>query len=278
MLELELHDDLARFSAAVTPWLNEHEAENALLLGLLGVLPASSIMLRATDAGRTVFVAFDGGRNLIISRGPDEAIDATAASLSALSIDLPGVVGPVHAAERFALAWAQARRCEPILAVEQRIYQLTEVVPPPPVPGAMRPVAVANEELVTAWAVAFGAEALPLSDRHAADAARDVVIRRTRAGELFAWVVDDQLVAMAGLARPTTRTITVNFVYTPPAHRRRGYATALVAAISAEGLRRGKEACALYTDLANPTSNSIYQKIGYRPVCDSRQYAFRGRS
>ena len=62
-------------------------------------------------------------------------------------------------------------------------------------------------------------------------------------------------------------------VYTPPALRRRGFASALVAAVSAVGLASGKEVCVLYTDLANPTSNSIYQKIGYRPVCDWVDYA-----
>jgi hypothetical protein len=80
---------------------------------------------------------------------------------------------------------------------------------------------------------------------------------------------------MAGLARPTRRTTSINAVYTPPEERRNGYATALVAAVSAEGLRRGKSSCVLYTDLANPVSNSIYPKIGYRPVCDSSQYRFR---
>jgi predicted acetyltransferase len=58
-------------------------------------------------------------------------------------------------------------------------------------------------------------------------------------------------------------------------HRRHGYATALVAALSAEGLGRGKEFCILYTDLMNATSNSIYQKIGYEPLSDWRNYRFR---
>jgi len=30
----------------------------------------------------------------------------------------------------------------------------------------------------------------------------------------------------------------------------------------------------LYTDLANSTSNSIYQKIGYQPVCDVQDWIF----
>ena len=63
-------------------------------------------------------------------------------------------------------------------------------------------------------------------------------------------------------------------VYTPPAYRRRGYATANVAAVSQRALEAGHAYCCLFTDLANPISNSIYQKIGYRPICDFAEYRF----
>ena len=73
---------------------------------------------------------------------------------------------------------------------------------------------------------------------------------------------------MAASARPTKRAIAVNGVYTPREWRRRGYATACVAALSELLLQRGFELCVLYTDLSNPTSNSIYTQIGYRPLRD----------
>jgi hypothetical protein len=69
--------------------------------------------------------------------------------------------------------------------------------------------------------------------------------------------------------------MTVGGVYTPPELRNRGYATSCVAELSRNILQSGKEFCTLYTDLANPTSNSIYMKIGYKPVCDSVEYAFK---
>ena len=62
--------------------------------------------------------------------------------------------------------------------------------------------------------------------------------------------------------------IVVSLVYTPPAQRNRGYASAAVAALSQQLLDAGWEFCSLFTDLANPTSNSIYQKVGYRPIAD----------
>ena len=86
---------------------------------------------------------------------------------------------------------------------------------------------------------------------------------------LFFWEVDGCPVSMAGLGRVTGRTVTVNAVFTPPELRRHGYASALVAALSSFALTQGPEVVVLYTDLANPTSNRIYQEVGFRPVCDS---------
>src|SRR2546430_643668 len=76
-----------------------------------------------------------------------------------------------------------------------------------------------------------------------AEEARQRMAGRIAEGNLFGWDAGGGLVAMAGLARPTAHTISVNAVYTPPAQRRRGFATALVAAVSAAGLARGKRAC-----------------------------------
>jgi L-amino acid N-acyltransferase YncA len=277
--QVELYQDAAAFARDVAGWLEQREAENGLFLGVLAALekhPTASmtVMARVASAGQTIFAALYGEINLIVSRGPDAAVEATAARLSSLGVDLPGVIGPAREAERFASAWARERGCGEVLAVDQRVFELTEVCWPAPVPGRMRPILPADLELVTRWGQGFDEEALPPRERRSIDQARDRMSKRIRDGNLFGWAVHDQLVSMAGLARPTARTISVNSVYTPPAQRRRGFASALVAALSEEGLRRGKLSCVLYTDLANPTSNAIYQKIGYRPVCDSRNYSF----
>lgn len=81
-------------------------------------------------------------------------------------------------------------------------------------------------------------------------------------------------VSMAGYTREMQTAIGVAFVYTPPYERGKGYATSIVAQISQLALDKGFIKCVLYTDLANPTSNSIYQKIGYMPICDSLQLKF----
>jgi len=104
--------------------------------------------------------------------------------------------------------------------------------------------------------------------------AHAVAARRVAAGEVYLWCDPDPR-TMAGSARPTQHAIAVNAVYTPPEWRKRGYATACVAELSRLLLARGYEFCVLYTDLANPTSNAIYSRIGYRPVRDLLMYDLR---
>ena len=74
---------------------------------------------------------------------------------------------------------------------------------------------------------------------------------------------------------PVAGVVRLGPVYTPPEARRHGYATALVAELSRRALAAGATKCMLYTDLANPTSNSIYRAVGYRRSGDARQYLFR---
>jgi predicted GNAT family acetyltransferase len=98
--------------------------------------------------------------------------------------------------------------------------------------------------------------------------------KRVLEGKTYFWIRDTMPVCMAAQARPTANGIAINGVFTPAEHRCRGYASALVAAVSQMSLDSGKKFCTLYTDLDNPTSNSIYQKIGYKPVGDSTVYRF----
>ena len=97
--------------------------------------------------------------------------------------------------------------------------------------------------------------------------------RLIAARRVFFWV-DPRPVAMAAWAGPTPSGVRVNFVYTPPESRGRGYASMLAASLSKHLLDTGRKFCCLFTDLANPTSNSIYQRIGYRLVSDGQRWSF----
>ena len=88
------------------------------------------------------------------------------------------------------------------------------------------------------------------------------------------WEDGGEVVALAAFGSPTPGGTRIGPVYTPPGRRRRGYATSLVAALSAWLLEHGRRRCYLYTDLANPTSNAIYRRIGYEQVAESAEYAY----
>ena len=104
----------------------------------------------------------------------------------------------------------------------------------------------------------------------------EATYRRREADPDGAWLVwdDNGPVSLAGFGNSTPTGTRVGPVYTPPEHRGRGYATSLVASLTAERLAAGLAFCFLFTDLANPTSNAIYARIGYEPVADWDQWVF----
>jgi predicted GNAT family acetyltransferase len=215
--------------------------------------------------------------NLILhaaqQEGLGEAQTALADALQSAGRQVPGVNGPAQLSGAFARLWTQRTGQTPALAMHERVYELRRVTPPSQPPsGSMRLAQEAEIEFLADWSQAFEEEAI--------GAVRDWedLLRRTRFriedGSLFVWENEGQPVSMTATTRPTRSGITIGLVYTPAAQRRRGYASALVAAVSQRMLDSGRQFCTLFTDLSNPTSNAIYQQIGYVPVGDFDEYRF----
>ena len=234
------------------------------------------------------WVALDGRRvtgaalrtpphNLIVVKPADDAaIDALA---DAIDDDLPGVVGAVPEVDRFAAAWATRHGRDATVVFDQRIYALRAVVAPPWTEGGLRLATVADRDLVLDWFRAFSLEVFHRDDDDDERLARNVDTRlRSSDAGIGLWELDGRPVSLAGFGGPTPKGIRIGPVYTPGELRGRGYGTAVTAAVSQMMLGRGHRFCFLYTDLANPTSNSIYMRIGYEPVCDSREIAFAPRA
>ena len=160
--------------------------------------------------------------------------------------------------------------------MSEGIYRLTEVRPVDGVPGRPRPADAGDRRLLVDWIRAFTAEANPeapgLDDQEWVD-------RRLRgmSGTLYVWDHGGP-VSMAGHGSATPNGARIGPVYTPPDRRRRGYASALVAGVSDIVLASGKRFCFLFTDLSNPTSNKIYQDVGYEFVCEAASVAFEEAS
>jgi uncharacterized protein len=188
---------------------------------------------------------------------------------------LPGVVGPSMAAEHFAEGWTRTTGAPARLARHERAFRLREVKAPRPSPGRMVRSEPSHHDLLAEWARAFEQETETIGMPQDWDAVADRWIKgigRTA----YLWVDDDRVVSLTGVGGPTPHGIRVGPVYTPPADRGRGYASNLVADVSQLQLDSGREFVFLFTDIANATSNKIYQEIGYEPVIDIDEYDFSG--
>ncbi|MCX5211047.1 GNAT family N-acetyltransferase [Kitasatospora sp. NBC_00240] len=183
---------------------------------------------------------------------------------------LGGVGGGKAAVRQFAAAWCAATGRASAVQVDERLHRLAELVPPSPAPtGLARAARAAERELLIGWFEDFGAEIA--ADFHAGPEAVD---RRIADGTLHVWEDGGRPVAVAGRSPVVAGMSRIGPVFTPPALRGRGYGGAVTAAASAYALAEGAGEVLLYTDLANPTSNSIYRKLGYRPVEDCLAVAF----
>ena len=158
--------------------------------------------------------------------------------------------------------WSVATGGSTSAAQRQRLFRLDHLTPLDPVPpGAARVAGPDDRELLIEWADAFGREA----EGVVRDGGRSVDDRLSHAG-LTLWEVDRQPVAMAGRTRDAAGVVRIGPVYTAPAHRQRGYGGAVTTAVTQAALDAGAAAVVLFTDLANPTSNALYERLGYRPV------------
>lgn len=203
---------------------------------------------------------------------PAAALHRLAQDLHVNGWTLASVNGLTPLSTAFAQIWSQVHGVNYQVKWRERAFVLRKVDPPAYSAGAMRLATVADLDLVTQWIIAFNQEALGEQTLDHADTRQRVQVRI--ADQSFYLWEDDEPVALAGTTRPTPRGIAVGPVYTPPTRRGQGYATSLVAQVSQQLLDNGRQFCTLFTDLANPTSNNIYQKIGYRPVGDYTAYWF----
>jgi uncharacterized protein len=181
-----------------------------------------------------------------------------------------GVVGIQSACDAFARRWRDLTGHAHQMRVQMRNHRLTRVEAVPRPPGAARRATADDIDWVGAAQHDFIVE-IQLPD----DAARlrALIPRRIEQGQIWIWD-DAGPVAFAGWTDAPPDAARIAPVYTPPRARGRGYATALVAELSQALLDQGRGKLFLITDLANPVSNSIYARIGYRPQSDIFHFDF----
>jgi predicted GNAT family acetyltransferase len=278
-MELRRVGSVAAFLGLAGEFLAAREAEHNLIFGICSVMlgdptiyPEPPYLGVVIDGDHVVAAAIRTPPHALILSETDvpEAIDAVLGDVVGTS--LPGVLGPAALSAAFAERWA-ARTGDPVrLVVRERAFRLGRVKAPRPVTGSMRPATSADRPLVVAWLEAFVAEALEDEEWDTEGLADRWIAGRNRT--LFLWEDGGRTVSMTGVGGLTPTGIRIGPVYTPPEHRGRGYASNLVAAASQRQFDAGRSFVFLFTDLANPTSNHVYEAIGFESVSDIDRYAF----
>jgi predicted GNAT family acetyltransferase len=183
---------------------------------------------------------------------------------------LPGVSAVPETARAIAAALARRRPVGSRLRMREAMHVLERVVDPPrPAAGRLRVALAADRPLLLDWTSDFMLEAGVAT----AAQAEAMIDSRLQRGGMLVWEAGAP-VSMLGVTPPVSGVVRIGPVYTPPRHRRRGYAGSAVAAASRRALAQGASRCMLFTDLANPTSNKIYAEVGYRRLADWEELVF----
>lgn len=272
----------AEFAAAAGPFLRSEPVRYTVELSILGTLvehgagaygPADLVAGWWQPPGGPVRAAFlqTPPYPLLLSHAPDEAANALADLLAGAGRMLPGVNSAQDTAGSFAARWAQRTGASAAVHQRTRLHRLATLVPPqPPPPGVARTATAADRGLLLDWMHRFQEEIGMLAEGDPAPRLDEAL----GWGGVVVWEDGGEVVSMATRHQAVAGAARVSFVYTPPALRRRGYAAAVTAAVTTAALDAGVAEVLLFTDLANPTSNGVYQRLGYRPVEDRVVLAF----
>ena len=275
------HVDPMTFLAAAASVLARDEA-----LASSYVAFANGLLRNPPAASESVYLATyaaDGSQGAAVMRGLGGlwvgASDVAAAAAFADDVfaqraaaqSMPrGVVGLRPACDAFAHRWRTLTGRTHVMRVQLRNHKLTRVDAVPRPSGTARLATSADIDWVGAAQHDFIME-VRLPD----DAARlrALIPRRIEQGQIWIWE-DAGAVAFAGWTDAPPDAARIAPVYTPPEARGHGYATALVADLSQALLDQGRQSLFLITDLANPISNVIYARIGFRPQSDLFHFDF----
>ncbi|MCJ7625441.1 MAG: GNAT family N-acetyltransferase [Anaerolineaceae bacterium] len=274
-MNYKTHQTVTSFLDVAQGALAKNESANNLMLGITERLKKNLDSYASTpyfgtvadENGLVMAAIMTPPYNLVIhceAQNCSPAFELVIESLLKQQWNVPGVSGRVRHARQFAEKWTRQTGEESKIWMNQRIFELRACNPPSAVSGRMRVATEDDIELITKWTFSFHDEALGGSETEMVDR---IVNSKIRDREIYFWE-DGQPVSLAAKVRPCGAGVSVSLVYTPPEHRRNGYASAVIAGLSQHLLNSGFEYCTLFTDLANPTSNKIYMRIGYKPVCD----------
>jgi predicted GNAT family acetyltransferase len=274
MINVIKYDDLSLYKQDVLSFLEQHDAENNLILGILQSLTKKDeepLMIAAVTKENHIVLALlrTHPRQIVLSKAEplnSGEIQDLAERLHHSFVEIPGLIGEKELTSNIARHIEAIRGLQANVQMNQRIYRLKKVKKNASGKGRLRRVELKDIQTIQKWVHEFCAEInQPISLDEAEQKAKAIIEK----GKLYAWEVDGVLVSMANATRPTKNNITISYVYTPFHQRNKGYASNCVSSLSQFMLDNGYKTISLYTDLSNPTSNKIYAQIGYEAMMDS---------
>jgi uncharacterized protein len=278
-MKWNIYAETEAFSEKVESLLYEHEDIYSLFLGILNQIKEGryeDYFLALAEEGEEVAAAC-----LMTPPHPLQLIDFLEAPeieselaklLLASGIEVNGIVGDRETANRFALAWTAETGQKARALMDQGLYRADAVEARlEKSQGSWRVANKKDAPLLEEWCLLFEEET-GIHMSTAAEAARKID-QFIEGKEIYVWEVDGEVVSCMKKSRPSKHGITVSFVFTPSKHRRKGYARTLVAEVTEELLLE-YDFVMLYTDLKNPTSNKIYQQIGYEQIANPVHLGF----
>jgi len=285
-MEVVPHADAGEFARLARPLLEPDPLRHTLTLTVLdgvlrGAFPPRAMLTVHEGVSVVGAVLRTAERPVLTSGVPPRCAAAVAEVLAGLDPAADGAQGPVDAAEPFAAAWSARTGASLEVALRMRLFALEELRPPVGVPGGVHAVTADDDagiDLLAAWRSAFDAE-LAGGWQHAHTSRDDVVNALVSGAAELVWLVPDGDGALEPVAQAAARPVTAGMsrigpVYTVPEQRGRGYAAAVTAAAARWALDRGARHVLLYTDLANPTTNRLYPRLGFRPRYDAVEFRF----
>jgi predicted GNAT family acetyltransferase len=210
---------------------------------------------------------------LIVVGRPD-AVRTLGRQLRRHHFAVSGVNAEPDTAKAFCSTYLERAEITAELRTHMLLYRLEGLVEPPiPAEGACRVATDEDFELCLNWFNDMRAE---IGEGNAGDQT-DLVERRIAGGLVWLWETNDEVVSLASRAPDAAGVARIGPVYTPPRWRRHGFASAITHACARDAIERGASGVVLFTDLANPTSNAIYQAIGFRRLGERVVMAFGTR-
>lgn len=276
-MDVLVTEDLVAFAVRALPFIEKDPFSTNVVAVNVGLRQAghiaagNALWVTALEDETVVGIAMETPPYpVFLPRLRRDVARAIADALAASGRRPPGVTGERESVAFFTRRFEQSTGVTSRRSRSMRLYVLGSLHRPAGVPGRARRATSEDAERVFDWFVGFHREAAlatPAPVRPAAD-------QRIALGEVHLWEDGGEPSALACVSEPACGVSRVGPVYTPPERRRRGYGAAITAATTEASLASGARSVMLYTDLANPVSNSIYQAIGYEPFLDSEERVF----